>query len=303
LRIQYYLGIFNKAAKQSKQIFDVLELDKIDSANTEYESHSEKVIPTDKKFIAEITMSDVSFSYTQSAEKKLISQLTLNVSPGEMIAIVGPSGAGKSTLVDLLLGYLKPDGGTILISGESPRDCFKIWSGKVAYVPQKVTIYEDTIFSNISLEAFEKVNEAKITKVLYMLELVGLGEYVRKLPSGIHSQLSESGSSLSGGQIQRIGIARALFSDPEVIIFDESTSSLDSLSESSIMELITSYRYSKTIILIAHRLSTIKSADRVIYLDHGRIKGTGTFDALRSLVPEFEDQVMRQNLDLTEKLE
>lgn len=297
LRIQYYLGIFNKAAKQSKQIFEVLELDKIEAAAIKNERDSKNVMPINRKFTPEISMSEVSFSYSASGEKRLINQLTLNVAPGEMIAIVGPSGAGKSTIVDLLLGYLKPDRGSILISGESPRDCFEIWDGKVAYVPQKVTIYEDTLYSNVSLEFSEKVSEVKIRKVSDILELVGLGEYVRKLPNGIHSQMSESGSSLSGGQIQRIGIARALFSDPEVIIFDESTSSLDSLSESSIMELITSYKHSKTIILIAHRLSTIRSADRIIYFDDGKIKGSGTFDALRSLVPEFEVQVMRQNLD------
>jgi len=303
LRIQYYLGIFNKAAKQSNQIFEVLKIDEIDPTDKSIKAEASEGAISTEKFKPEIMMVDVKFSYTENKINSLIDGISLNISPGEMVAIVGPSGAGKSTLVDLLLGYLEPDGGTIKISGITPRNCFKTWPGKVSYVPQKVTIFEDSLYSNVTMESQSEADSAKIEKVHSLLEKVGLDGYIRTLPDGIQSELSEFGSNLSGGQIQRIGIARALFSDPEIIIFDESTSSLDSSSESSIMELVSSYKHSKTIILIAHRLSTIKNADKVIYLDSGKVMGTGTFDQLRNIVPDFDNQVVRQNLDLGEILE
>ena len=300
LRIQYYLGIFNKAAKQSNQIFEVLKIDQIDSTESSIQDEPNHLTNTPAKFEPNINMENVKFSYSESKDNSLIDGLTLNVSAGEMIAIVGPSGAGKSTLVDLLLGYLEPDSGVIKISGSAPRNCFKSWPGKVSYVPQKVTIYEDTLYSNVSLESQFVANSGELEKVSLLLKKVGLGEYVSSLPDGIQTNLSEFGSNLSGGQIQRIGIARALYSDPEIIIFDESTSSLDSTSESSIMQLVSSYKHSKTIILIAHRLSTIKNADKIVYLDSGKVKGIGTFEELRKIVPDFDIQVVQQNLDLTE---
>ena len=303
LRIQYYLGIFNKAAKQSNQIFDVLRIDEIDSS-----VHSEQPAPisgdtSKERFTPEIKMIGVSFSYKDNNEAALIDRLTLNISCGEMVAIVGPSGAGKSTVVDLLLGYLEPISGTIEISGTSPRQAFRSWPGKVSYVPQKVTVYEDSLYFNVSLDSEDSATSEKIQKVVGLLERVGLGDYVGALSNGVHSQLSEFGNNLSGGQIQRIGIARALFSDPEIIIFDESTSSLDSTSESLIMELIGSYKHTKTIILIAHRLSTIRNSDKVFYLDSGKITGVGTFDELRKLLPDFDNQVVHQNLDKIENSE
>jgi len=300
LRIQYYLGIFNKATKQSNQIFEVLKIDEIDSSDSSIQDELIESANIPRKFNPEIRMENIKFSYNESKDNLLIDGLTLNISSGEMIAVVGPSGAGKSTLVDLLLGYLEPDSGIIKISGSTPRNCFKSWPGKVSYVPQKVTIYEDSIYSNVSLESQSEANSKEIEKVSLLLKKVGLGEYVSSLPDGIQTKLSEFGSNLSGGQIQRIGIARALYSDPEIIIFDESTSSLDSTSESSIMQLISSYKHSKTIILIAHRLSTIKNADKVVYLDSGKVKGIGTFEELRKSLSDFEIQVVQQSLELTE---
>jgi ATP-binding cassette, subfamily B, bacterial PglK len=300
LRIQYYLGIFNKAAKQSNQIFEVLQIDAIDSSYNLSNSELTESSNLTQVFKPEIVISDVTFSYAESKDNSLIAGLSMRISAGEMVAIVGPSGAGKSTLVDLFLGYLEPASGTIKISGLNPRESFKSWPGKVSYVPQKVTIYEDSLYSNVSLESSLDADSEKLEKVNSLLNKVGLSEYVNGIPNGVHAQLSEFGSNLSGGQIQRIGIARALYSDPEIIIFDESTSSLDSTSESAIMDLVTSYKHSKTIILIAHRLSTIKNADRVIYLDAGKVKGMGTFEELRLIVRDFDNQVVHQNLDFNQ---
>jgi len=141
------------------------------------------------------------------------------------------------------------------------------------------------------------LDEASREKVVELLKIVGLTEFLFDLSNGIDTQLSEMGSNLSGGQIQRIGIARALHSNPKIIVLDESTSALDSYSESEIMDLLLSFRGEKTMIFVAHRLSTIKTADRIFYVNNGVIEAKGTFTELRDLVPDFNRQVEILNIN------
>jgi ATP-binding cassette subfamily C protein len=242
-------------------------------------------------FEPKITVSKLTFSYEIEDEAKTISDLTFEVKPGEMIALVGPSGSGKSTIVDLVLGYQTPDTGSVLISGLDPRTAFKKWPGKIAYVPQRVTIYQGSLFSNVAVGESNDLVDVSRVKVVELLKKVGLTEFLSDLSNGIDTPLSEMGSNLSGGEIQRIGIARALYSEPEVLVLDESTSALDSYSESEIMELLLSFKKEKTLIFVAHRLSTIKTADRVFYVNNGVIEGEGTFMELRERVPDFNRQV------------
>lgn len=298
LRIQFYLGVFQKAGEQTRKVFEVLDLEKDISADNNLNIQENLKALQSFKFIPEIKMRDVNFSYTDSEPNSFIHDLNLDIHPGETIAIVGPSGAGKSTLVDLILGYQIPKSGSIKISSLEPRECFHIWPGKVAYVPQKVSIYEGSLFENVAIGVDAEMDLDAREKVSELLRKVGLGTFLSELPEGLDSFVSEMGTSLSGGQVQRIGIARALFSDPSIMVFDESTSALDSLSENSIMELLLGFKGYKTLIFIAHRLSTVKLADRIIYIQNGRIIAEGDFTNLRRKVPEFNLQV--EALDISD---
>jgi ABC-type multidrug transport system fused ATPase/permease subunit len=291
LRLQFYLGVIQKSKEQSARVFEILDADsglvsQLGSPHSDSDANG-----VSDCFEPKITVSKLTFSYEIEDEAKTISDLTFEVKPGEMIALVGPSGSGKSTIVDLVLGYQTPDTGSVLISGLDPRTAFKKWPGKIAYVPQRVTIYQGSLFSNVAVGESNDLVDVSRVKVVELLKKVGLTEFLSDLSNGIDTPLSEMGSNLSGGEIQRIGIARALYSEPEVLVLDESTSALDSYSESEIMELLLSFKKEKTLIFVAHRLSTIKTADRVFYVNNGVIEGEGTFMELRERVPDFNRQV------------
>jgi ABC-type multidrug transport system fused ATPase/permease subunit len=238
-------------------------------------------------FIADVEMSEISFTYP-GQETPTLRDVNLIVERGRSVAIVGPSGSGKTTLVDVLLGLLNPDEGEVTISKLSPRRAIENWSGAVAYVPQNVAIMNGTIRENVTLgypvgpEADEFVHEA--------LRLAQLSDLINEMPAGLDTNVGERGAKLSGGQRQRLGIARALFTNPKLLVLDEATSSLDGQTESDISEAINSLHGQVTVVLIAHRLSTVRTADQVIYLSSGEIIARGSFEEVRSAVPEFEKQ-------------
>jgi ATP-binding cassette subfamily C protein len=297
LRIQYYLGIFQKSRDQTVKVFEIFEMVSSDEKLLNHVEDFRKAEKSSGKFSSEIQINGMTFSYTDDVSQPTIQDVSFSISDGEFVAIVGPSGAGKSTLLDLLLGYQQPSSGNVLISGLAPRECFLAWPGKVAYVPQKVTIYTGSLYANVALGVRALPGNSERELVVHLLRKVGLGEFLDHLENGIDSELSEMGSNLSGGQIQRIGIARALFTDPDILVFDESTSSLDSASEDAIMRYLLSFKGQKTMIVIAHRLSTIRNADRIIYLSEGRVQAEGDFDSLQELVPQFKEQVSLLNVD------
>lgn len=288
LRIQFYTSIFRKSNEQSNKIFEILNLQNI--ASTPINEESESLIPIQKKkFEAKIEIENLVFSYNENQSSPVIRDISLKINTGEVIAVVGPSGAGKSTFIDLILGFLEPSSGEVRISSKAPRDALKLWPGCVSYLPQNITIFHTTLFENVALGC-EDTSPNRL-RVQSLLSKVGLSDFMEKLENGLDTNLTEMGSSLSGGQIQKIGIARALFYDPEVLIFDESTSSLDSVSENEVMELLLSWRNEKTLIFVAHRLSTIKTANRILYLNQGVVEAEGNFENLRKKVPDFETQV------------
>jgi ABC-type bacteriocin/lantibiotic exporter with double-glycine peptidase domain len=212
----------------------------------------------------------------------------LEANPGEMVAIVGSSGAGKSTFADLILGILLPESGTVRISGMTPSEAVSNFPGSIAYIPQKVFIDDCSVKENISLGFDqERVDDKDILEVL---KVVHLDEWVRSLKNGIHTRVGESGNSMSGGQQQRLGIARALYTKPKLILMDEATSALDGQTEADISESIRGLKGEVTVIVIAHRLSTIKDADQVVLLDSGKILAQGKFDEVRQRVPDFDEQ-------------
>jgi ATP-binding cassette, subfamily B, bacterial PglK len=246
---------------------------------------SQRLIQPSVDFSPEIILDSVSVSYPGATSPTLRS-ISLNIQPGEFVAIVGPSGAGKSTLVDLILGILAPDKGTISLSRMSPRAAISKWPNKIRYVPQDVAILAGSIKTNIVWPSIQ--NDDDDGRINELLQIVKLDTWVNSLPNTIDSHLSTSGNNLSGGQKQRIGIARSLYSSPELLILDESTSSLDASTEEMITDSILREMKNITRIVIAHRLSTVRDADMVIYIDNGEVRAIGTFEYIRQVIPEFD---------------
>jgi len=244
-------------------------------------------------FKASIDISNVSLTYP-GKRYAAVSNASLKISEGSIVAIVGPSGAGKTTLVDLLLGVLLPDEGAVTISGLSPSNAISKWSGAISYVPQDVGIINGTIRNNVGMGYSEKVTTD--TLVESALTIAQLYNFVAELPNGLDTQVGDRGTKISGGQRQRLGIARAMFTKPTLLILDEATSSLDGETEANISEAIQAMRGSITVVMIAHRLSTVRKADKVIYMDKGKIISVGTFDEVRIQVPDFDRQAKLMGL-------
>lgn len=240
-----------------------------------------------------IKLENVQFSYGPSLPKA-ISEINLEIESGSIVAIVGPSGAGKTTLIDVLLGILVPTSGKVEISNLSPIDSIKKWPGAIAYVPQDVLIVNGTIRENVSL-GYETKSEDEFL-VWEALKIASLEKLVKSLPEGLDTQVGDRGTRFSGGQRQRLGIARAMFSKPKLVILDEATSSLDGDSEAEITDTILNLKGNVTVLIIAHRLSSVRNADQLIYLEGGKIGGVGTFEELRSRIPNFERQAQLMGL-------
>jgi ABC-type bacteriocin/lantibiotic exporter with double-glycine peptidase domain len=240
-----------------------------------------------KTFEGKIRIENVSFRF-QDSDKNQLTDISFNVEPGSVLALVGPSGSGKSTLVDLMLGILKPTSGIVEISGMAPNAAIKRWPGLISYVPQEVLITKASLLENVGLgfSADEIDQDLALTSLrkAKLEELIGVGD------SGFSQSIQERGGNLSGGQKQRIGIARALYTKPELIILDEATSALDVSTESEISEALLALKGNVTLVLVAHRLSTVRNADLVIYVDSGRIIAQGTFEEVRLQVPQFDRQ-------------
>ncbi len=245
-------------------------------------------------FNSNLTVSSLCFTYPNS-KRPTVNDLNLTINSGEFVAIVGPSGAGKTTLVDLILGVIEPDSGKILISDVPSTQALKNWPGAIAYVPQDVLIVRGSVLQNVSLgypitEETEKI-------ALQALAIADLSTFVSQLPNGLSSEMGERGVKISGGQRQRLGIARALFTNPKLLVLDEATSSLDGETESRIVEQINKLRGHTTLIVIAHRLSTVRNADKVIYMNNGKIEAIGTFEQVRSAIPDFDRQAALMGLE------
>ena len=244
-------------------------------------------------FISKVSIKNLDFKYSDS-ENYAVSNVNLELSSGMYVAVVGPSGAGKSTFVDLMLGLHHPSKGSVEISGLDATDAIEKFPGAVAYVPQEIQLVSGSIIDNVLL-GFKDDNENK-KLVLSALKKAQLNEYINSNDAILDSNIGDEGGKLSGGQRQRIGIARALLTNPKILVMDEATSALDAQTEENISNTIGKIKQDSLVIVVAHRLATARKADLVIYMEDGQIKAQGSFDQVRSLVPNFDTQAQLMGL-------
>ena len=258
-----------------------------DETQNAIESESETFNP-------KVLIRDLEYSYPGSSHIA-ISIDHLEILSGQTVAIVGESGAGKTTLVDLLLGVLKPNKGSVILSGKSPEESISTWPGAISYVPQDVVIIDGSIRENVSMGY--PVEDATDDLVWNALSIAQLDEFVRALPKQLDNLVGERGTGISGGQRQRLGIARAMFTNPELLVLDEATSALDGQTEAEFSKSLETLHGKKTIILIAHRLATIQRADCIYYIQEGNLVAKGNFSEITKSVPNFAAQVKLSSIN------
>jgi ABC-type multidrug transport system fused ATPase/permease subunit len=229
------------------------------------------------KVIGQVKFSEVSFSYPTRKDVTVLSDISFEVKQGEQVALVGPSGAGKSTIAALMFRFYQPDSGKILIDQKDISDYnLTELRSNMAIVPQEVLLFGGTIRENIEYGK-PGASEAEINRAA---EQANALEFINSFPEKLETVVGERGIQLSGGQRQRIAIARAILKDPAILILDEATSSLDSESERLVQEALEKLMEGRTSIIIAHRLSTVRKADKIIVIDKGEVKETGTHEEL-----------------------
>ncbi len=221
-----------------------------------------------------INFKDVNFKYLNT-KRSALSSINFKIYKGESIGVIGETGSGKSTFIDLILGLLRPLDGKILIDDKYPVNAIQ-WHKKIGYVSQSIYLIDDSIEANIAFGE-EKVNSIKLNKAI---EASQLKDFIKSLPKKSKTIIGERGIRLSGGERQRIAIARALYHNPEVLIFDEATSALDNKTESRLIKTINSVSQNRTVIMIAHRLTTLKKCSRILQLRKGKIKSVSKFKEL-----------------------
>ncbi len=237
-------------------------IDKIDQSNSKI------------NFKKEISFNDVFFNYSKS-DKPVLKNVSLTFKKNEFIGIIGETGTGKSTFVDLLIGLLSPTKGTITVDGKNINGNLKGWKEKLGYVPQNFYLLDESIKNNVAFGY--KENELNIEKVKSSIDKSQLTKFVKNLKDGLLSNVGERGVNISGGEKQRLGIARALYNDPDILVFDEATSSLDLETEKRILETLIEIKKNKTIIFVTHRISSLSYCDKIFKIQNNEIKEVKKF--------------------------
>jgi ABC-type multidrug transport system fused ATPase/permease subunit len=229
-------------------------------------------------FKKEIVLKDLTFQYP-SANRPALNQVSLTIPQNQSIGLVGRTGSGKTTLADVILGLYSPASGTISVDGVNLVESNeRAWRKRVGYVPQNVFLTNASVARNIALGIpEEQIDHAAVKRAAQMAQAE---EFISQLPDGYGTMVGERGVKLSGGQRQRLGIARALYHNPDVLVFDEATSALDGMTEDAVMQAVQSLSAERTMILIAHRLRTVQACHRIVMLEAGRVVADGTYDEL-----------------------
>jgi ABC-type multidrug transport system fused ATPase/permease subunit len=238
-----------------------------------------------------ITLNQIHYSYP-SAPQPALKSISLTIPAKSTVGLVGTTGSGKTTTVDLILGLLDVQEGTLAVDGQVITEHNKrAWQRAIGYVPQQIYLADDTVAANIAFGIQAKdIDQAAVERAA---KIANLHDFVvNELPQQYQTTVGERGVRLSGGQRQRIGIARALYHTPQVLILDEATSALDNLTEQAVMEAVHNIGHEITIILIAHRLSTVKACDTIFLLEKGLLKGQGTFEQLIRTNERFGELAM-----------
>jgi len=231
-----------------------------------------------------VSMKEVSFKYENNPDL-VIKKISLDINIKETVAFVGQSGAGKTTVVDIITGLLTPISGKVEVDGNNIQDGLLSWQMQIGYIPQNIYLADESIRRNIAFGVpDDEIDEEKIKK---SIQLAQLEKFISVLPNGLDTEVGERGVRISGGERQRIGIARALYNNPEVLVMDEATASLDNETERAFMEAIKNLSGKKTIIIIAHRLSTVKHCDKIFFLERGQLIAEGRYDELIEKCPAF----------------
>ncbi len=268
--ISEVIGDLQRAAGATERLFELLDMttDITVPANP---------VALPEPVAGQVTLDDVSFCYPSRPEQPALDGFSLDVAPGERLALVGPSGAGKTTVFQLLLRYYDPDSGTLALDGIDLRDLDPAaLRNQFGVVPQEPVIFSADAWENIRYGR----PDASDDEVRAAADAAAATEFLDPLPDGFATFLGEKGVRLSGGQRQRIAIARAVLRDPKVLLLDEATSALDAESEQLVQGALDRLMKGRTTLVIAHRLATVIASDRIVVLDQGRLVGTGTHDQL-----------------------
>ena len=268
-------------------IIEELQEAKEEKKQLNYKNLENKNEQTEIKFEKEIVFRDVHFNYFRT-DRRVLKNINLKINKGSQVGIIGRSGAGKSTFVDLILGLLKPQKGTIFIDDTNLNENTRSWQKKIGYIPQDIYILDDSIRNNISFGVDgDKIDKNLINKALKMSQLE---RFVSSLPEKENTVVGNRGVKLSGGERQRIAIARAIYNSPDILILDEATSALDIDNENKILKEMKEHLQNKTKIIISHRNNTVKWCDVIYVIENGEIIDKGSFD-----------DVMSRNIFLKEK--
>jgi ATP-binding cassette subfamily C protein len=261
----------------ASRVYEILDDQMATSGNSNARLES-KVPPLRPVFASpiQVNIKNISFKYPDS-DQPAVKRISLEIHSGQQVAFIGPSGAGKSTIADLICGVLVPSEGMVVTTGDrSLSNSNGVLN--VSYVPQKPGLVSGSVAQNVALGL--ESNEIDDIRVWESLESSNLTQVVKSLPQGIHTELGKYQDGLSGGQIQRLGLARAMYTRPGLLVMDEATSALDAESESEIAKALDQMRGKVTVVLIAHRLNTVQHADKVFLIDSGQLVDQGTFQEL-----------------------
>ena len=287
---QVYMNYINMTSPKVDDLFKIYDSYKV-YKYPQNENTKERI-----KFEKNLTVKEMFYSYDKKED--VLKNINLEINKGEFIGIVGLSGAGKSTLVDCLLGLLEYKG-EILVDGQLlTSDNADKFRNIIGYVPQKTITVEGDIYTNVAWGIERKdIDKEKVDNVLKTAQLY---DQLKQTENGLEIELKQDGTGLSGGQMQRIGIARALYRDPEIIILDEATANLDVKIESKLTDILYNLKGEKTIIAIAHRLSTLLNCDRIVYIKDGQVVDIGTFHDLAIKYEDFNEIIKLSKIKIDE---